>query len=250
MCVGECQVWACDVFDTKRVVSTRIYVFGYMCFNVLKIKKPKHVCLRHVTRLIRRVKHVRIYTYLTCVNTCSTYKFNKFQTKLEKYIRKIKLILVIKNKINMSYIEISYKLEWSWSLISVSSQYFKHTSIFKSLICWSILYMIYVCVHVLDVHVRIQRVRRACSCSMCKTCVLTRYNVFLDVHYFCIRWSWCSLSVRLIFLSHSRSYSATIVMLMYTWRISSSFLRMNDSMSRFYKFSACKNRSIIFLLAF
>jgi hypothetical protein len=39
---------------------------------------------------VRRVKHVHIYTYLTCVNTYITYKFIKFQTKLKKYIRKIR----------------------------------------------------------------------------------------------------------------------------------------------------------------
>jgi hypothetical protein len=47
-------------------------------------------------RLARRVKHIRIYMFLTCVNTCNTYKFNKFQTKLEKYIIKIRVGLVIK----------------------------------------------------------------------------------------------------------------------------------------------------------
>jgi hypothetical protein len=35
-------------------------------------------------RLACRVKRIRVYTYLTCVNICSTYKFNKFQIKLKK----------------------------------------------------------------------------------------------------------------------------------------------------------------------
>jgi hypothetical protein len=87
----------------KHVMLSRVHVFGRVCFNVSKIKKPKHARLRHVTRLARRVKRVRVYTCLTRVNTCNMYKFNKFQIKLEKYIRKIRVIIAIKNKINMSY---------------------------------------------------------------------------------------------------------------------------------------------------
>jgi uncharacterized protein YlxP (DUF503 family) len=87
-----------------------------------------------VTRLVHCIKCVCVYTCLTRVNTCSTYKINKFQTKLEKYVRKIKVVLVTKNKINVSYSKISYRLEWSWSLTSVPSQSFKQNKHFKSLI--------------------------------------------------------------------------------------------------------------------
>jgi hypothetical protein len=95
----------------EHIVLVRVHMFERACFNVLKFKKLKHSHLRHVIRLERHVKRVRVYTYLTRVNTCSTYKFNKFQIKLEKYIRKIKVILVIKNKIDVLYLEISYSLE-------------------------------------------------------------------------------------------------------------------------------------------
>jgi hypothetical protein len=61
-----------------------------------------------VTRLVRRIKYVCVYMYLTRVNTYNIYKFNKFQTKLDKYIRKIRVILVTKNKINILYSKISY----------------------------------------------------------------------------------------------------------------------------------------------
>jgi hypothetical protein len=83
------HVRVCDVFDTERDVSARVHVFGRARFNLSKICKPKHICLRHVTRLVRRIKCVRVYTCLTRVNTYSIYKFNKFQIKLEKYIKKI-----------------------------------------------------------------------------------------------------------------------------------------------------------------
>jgi hypothetical protein len=59
--------------------------------------------LRHITRLTRRVKCVRVYTYLTRVNTYNTIKFNKIQIKLEKYIRKIRVILIMKNTIDVPY---------------------------------------------------------------------------------------------------------------------------------------------------
>jgi hypothetical protein len=96
-------VQARDLFDTERVVSARVHIFGHACFNMSKILKLKHACLRHVIRLAHYVKLVRIYTCLTRVSTCSTYKFNKSQTKLKKYIRKIRVILVIKNKIDVSF---------------------------------------------------------------------------------------------------------------------------------------------------
>jgi hypothetical protein len=106
-----------------------------------------------VTSFARRVKRIRVYTWLTRINTCSTYKF---QIKLEKYIRKIRknrVVPVTKNKIDMSYSEILYRLERFRSLTSVSSQYFKHASILK---VWYA-EVFYVCTHV----------RRACSCSAC-----------------------------------------------------------------------------------
>jgi hypothetical protein len=53
-------VQACDVFDMKHVMSIRVYIFGCVCFNVLKIKKIKYARLRHMTRLARRVKCVRV----------------------------------------------------------------------------------------------------------------------------------------------------------------------------------------------
>jgi hypothetical protein len=49
-------------------------------------------------------------------------------------IKIIRVMLVIKNKINMSYLKILYMLymlEWSWSLTPVSNQFFKYTSISK-----------------------------------------------------------------------------------------------------------------------
>jgi hypothetical protein len=42
--------------------------------------------------------------------------------------------------------------------------------------------------------------------------MMTPCNVFLDVFYFCIWWSWWCPPIWLIFLSHSQSYSATRVM--------------------------------------
>jgi hypothetical protein len=47
-----------------------------------------------MTHPVCHVKRVCVYTYLTRVNTYSTYKFNKFLIKLEKYIRKIGKIRV------------------------------------------------------------------------------------------------------------------------------------------------------------
>jgi hypothetical protein len=110
------------------------------------------------------------------ISVVVTYKFNKFRTKLKKYIRKIRVVLVTKNKIDVSYLEISYRLEWFGSLTLISNQFFKHTKHFKNLICWTILYVPHVRVHVLDVHVyvldvhvhalnvhvRVQRIWRAC----------------------------------------------------------------------------------------
>jgi hypothetical protein len=105
----------CNIFDMERVVSIHIHIFGRVYFNVLKIKKSKHIRLRHVTRLAHYVKHVSVYMYLTRVTTCScsTYKFNKFQTKLKKYIEKSEKnrVVTVTKKINASYSEISYKLE-------------------------------------------------------------------------------------------------------------------------------------------
>jgi hypothetical protein len=131
MCVVRvtCEYVTCSI----RNVS---YQHVFTCLDVCiltcqKLKKLKHTRLRHVTYLVCRVKHVCVYTCLTRVNTYSTYKSNKFQTKLKKYIRKIIVVLVTKNKIDMSYSEISYKLEWFWSLTLVSSQFFEHTSILK-----------------------------------------------------------------------------------------------------------------------
>jgi hypothetical protein len=66
------------VFDTKRIMSACVYMFGRVCFIVSKILKLKYTRLRHMTRLARRVKRVRDYMCLTHGNTYSTYKFNKF----------------------------------------------------------------------------------------------------------------------------------------------------------------------------
>jgi hypothetical protein len=123
-----CQVCVRNVLCTD--VSCQ-YVFRRACFNVLKIKKFKHACLRHITRLAHRVKCICVYTCLIRINTYSTYKFNKFQTKLKKYIKNQSDPRYKKYKIDVSYLEISYRLEWSWSLISVSNRSFKHTNIVK-----------------------------------------------------------------------------------------------------------------------
>jgi hypothetical protein len=74
---------SCDVFDAERIVLSCVHVFGCTYFNMSKILKFKHARLTH------RVKCVHFYIFLTCVNTYSTYKFNKIQTKLEKYIRRL-----------------------------------------------------------------------------------------------------------------------------------------------------------------
>jgi hypothetical protein len=74
LCIDKCVCRVCHV--RARDVSTRV------CFNVSKTRKSEHGRLRHVTRLARRVRRVRIYTCLARVNTCSTYKFNKIQNKI------------------------------------------------------------------------------------------------------------------------------------------------------------------------
>jgi hypothetical protein len=49
-----------DVFDMKHIMSICVHVFGCACFNMSKIWKIKHARLKHMTRLTRRVKCVRI----------------------------------------------------------------------------------------------------------------------------------------------------------------------------------------------
>jgi hypothetical protein len=85
-----CHVQAHDIFDTECVVSVHIHIFGIACFTVSKIKKSKHARLKHMTRLACRIKCVCVYMCLIRVNTCNTYKFNKFKIKLKKYIRKFR----------------------------------------------------------------------------------------------------------------------------------------------------------------
>jgi hypothetical protein len=70
---------------------------------------------------------------------------------MKKYVRKnrkIRVILVTKNKVDVPYLKISYILDWSWYLISVSNQSFKYNKYFKSLICWNILYVLRMCTRV------------------------------------------------------------------------------------------------------
>jgi hypothetical protein len=64
-------------YSTRNVSCQHIFT----CLNVSTSWKPEHARLRYVTCLARRVRRVRVYTCLACVNTCSIYKFNKIQIR-------------------------------------------------------------------------------------------------------------------------------------------------------------------------
>jgi hypothetical protein len=60
------------IYVFRRVMSTHIYVFKHVYFNVSKTLKFEHTSLKYVTHLAHRVKYIYIYVSILIAYINST----------------------------------------------------------------------------------------------------------------------------------------------------------------------------------